>query len=75
MFSPCWAADKAPNPAPATTPTPKHIKNVIIAKCPVGSYLLTGSLLQYEYKFKPLMFVGSKYSIESGEIHLHNSGQ
>ena len=46
-----------------------------IPKWPVGSYLLTGSFPQYAYKFNPLILSGSRYSIESGEIHLHNSGE
>ena len=64
-------APKPPKIAPKTIPQ----TNVLIAKCPVGSYLFTGSLPQYAYKFRPLILSGSKYSIESGEIHLHNSGE
>ena len=59
---------------PKTAPIIVPINNAT-GKCPVGSYLLTGSLLQYAYRFNPLILSGSKYSIESGEIHLHNSGE
>ena len=63
-------------PKPKAKPTPVAISNVNpIPKCPVGLYLLTGSLPQYAYRFSPLILSGSKYSIESGEIHLHNSGE
>ena len=67
----------SPIPAPIAPAIKPLINKVVkvIAKCPVGSYLLTGSFPQYAYKFKPLMLSGSKYSIESGEIHLHNSGE
>ena len=68
-------------PSPMHAPIPPAIKppinNVIkvIAKYPAGSYLLIGSFPQYAYRFNPLILSGSKNSIESGEIHLHNSGE
>ena len=67
------------NGIPATTIVPS-IKTQIPLKicsqsCPVGSNLFTGLFPQYEYKFNPLILSGSKYSIESCEIHLHNSGE
>ena len=57
---------------PPITPTSKATK---IGLCPLGSYLLTGPLLQYAYKFNQLTLLESKYSIESSEIHPHNSGE
>ena len=59
---------------------PTGVNNITAAKinqgkCPEGSYLLIGSLPQYAYKFSPLILSGSKYSVESGEIHLHNSSE
>ena len=73
---PLYACLAASIPKPKARPTPVAISNVNpIPKCPVGSYLLIGSFPQYAYKFNPLIDSGSKYSIESGEIHLHNSGE
>ena len=41
---------------------------------PVGSYLFTGSLPQYAYRFNPIILDESRYSIESGVINLNNTG-
>ena len=62
-------------PNPIAAPIIAPIIKALIAKCPEGSYLLIGLFPQYAYKFNPLMLSGSKYSIKSGEIHLHNSGE
>ncbi len=73
---PLYACLAASMPNPKAKPTPVAINKVnAIPKRPVGSYLLTGSFPQYEYKFNPLTELGSKYSTLSGEIHLHNSGE
>ena len=40
--------------APAIKPPINKVVKVI-AKCPVGSYLLIGSFPQYAYKFNPLI--------------------
>lgn len=51
------------------------IKKVLTAKCPLGSQKEIGLFPQYAYRFSPLILSGSRYSIESGENHLHNSGE
>ena len=40
---------------PNNAPSPIPINRAAIGKCPLGSTLLTGSLPQYAYKFKPLI--------------------
>lgn len=41
-------------------PTKTNAASTSHGKCPVGPYLLTGLLLQYAYRFNPLIDVESK---------------
>ena len=59
----------------STMNEPTNNPIIKIATLPLGSYLLIGSFPQYAYRFNPLILWGSKYSILSGEINLHNSGE
>ena len=52
----------------------KTIINIVKGSCPSGSEYITGLLLQYAYRFRPLILCGSMYSIESGEIQRPHSG-